>query len=80
MSTRHTIAPRDSVPQQLTAAWRPVSAEYPIHIRPLVGGGVEVAFYVNPVAPLDTEWQEGVDKTPADQVRRVAANLAAYHQ
>jgi hypothetical protein len=70
----------DAAPNHTTDAWRQVSAGSPIHIRPLIGGGVEVALYCRQGIPLDIGLHRESDKTPEDQVRRVAAYLAENRQ
>jgi hypothetical protein len=72
--------PHGVAPNQTTDAWRQVSAGSPVHIRPLIGGGVEVALYSRQGIPLDIGLHRESDKAPEDQVMRVAAFLAANRQ
>jgi hypothetical protein len=75
MSTSH-----DFLSNRKAVEWNPVSEEQPIHIRPLAGGGVEVALYSTQGIPLDIGLHRESDTSPEDQVRRVAAYLAASHR
>lgn len=80
MSSRPIIARRAAEQHQTVVAWRPVSAGSPIHVRPLVGGGVEVALYSRQGIPLDIGLHRESDTDPEDQVERVAAFLAVNHR
>lgn len=80
MSNPSSTPRRDFLQNQTVVAWHPVSAGSPIEIRPLVGGGVEVALYARQGIPLDIGLHRESDTDPADQVKRVAAFLAGNHQ
>lgn len=56
--------------------WRPVSPEYPVHIRPLKQGGVEVAVYLEGLAPLGEAISQPCSG-PAERVRKVVEKIAA---
>ena len=75
MSALHTA--EATAPAQ---RWLPVSSGYPIHIRPLAGGGFELALYVKTLPLLNTAWHQESDIGPQDQVKRVAIALAASCQ
>ena len=52
--------------------WRPVSEEYPVHIRLLDGSGFELALYLDRLPPLGPSVRVGSDNRRAALVRRVA--------
>ncbi len=52
--------------------WRPVSRGYPVHIRPLVGIGCEVALLLPEPLTLALEAVEGPHNDPLEAIQRVA--------
>ena len=59
-----------------THRWRPVSREFPVHIRPLASGGVEVALYLPESLSLyEAVW--GPRSGHQELVRKVAETIAA---
>jgi hypothetical protein len=59
-------------------SWYPVSSEYPVHIRPLEQGGVEVALYLRELPPPLYEEVFRSDRGQGQLVRKVAERIAAW--